>query len=120
MQVRLLKSKLHMAAVTQTRLDYHGSVTIDRELVDAVGLLPYEMVIVANVATGHRAETYVLPGDRGKREVQLNGAMARLAQPGDRVIIFSYAFLDPREVEGHKPVVAVLDAGNRIVDRWEG
>lgn len=120
MQLRVLKSKLHMATATQTRLDYHGSLTLDPDLMDAVGIVPYEAVLVANCASGARAETYVIVGERGSRDVQPNGAMARLIHPGDRLIILTFASLEPSELEGHRPKVAVLDENNRIVESWEG
>lgn len=120
MHIRLLKSKLHMACVTRTALNYHGSITIDETLLEAVGLLPYEAVLIGNVSTGLRAETYCIKGERGSGEIQMNGAMARLAEPGDRLIILSFAFLEPSEVAGHRPRVAVLDVKNRIQEQWEG
>lgn len=120
MYLRLLKGKLHQAAVTQTRLDYHGSITIDESLMEAVGFLPYEAVTVANLSTGQRAETYVIPGKKGNRDIGMNGAMARLAEPGDRVIILSFAFVEPGEVPSHHPKVAILDAENTIVEQFEG
>ena len=120
MQLRLLKSKLHMAAVTGTNLHYHGSITIDEDLMDAAGLIPYEAVLIANVSTGVRGETYVLKGERGKKQMELNGAMARLATMGDRIIIMSFAYLEPAEVTGHKPKIAVLDSHNAIIEKWEG
>lgn len=120
MQIRLLKSKLHRATTTRTRLDYHGSITIDEDLMDAVGLRVYEAVTIANCSTGSRAETYVLKGERGSGAMELNGAMARLAEPGDRLIIFAFGFFTPEEAETHKPIVAVLDHENKIVERWEG
>ena len=116
----MLKSKLHMAATTGTNLHYHGSITIDEDLMDAAGLLPYEAVLIANVSTGVRGETYVLKGDRGKKQIELNGAMARLATPGDRLIILSFAYLEPKEIPAHKPKIAVLDSHNAIVEQWEG
>jgi aspartate 1-decarboxylase len=117
MQVRLLKSKLHLATVTGSDLNYHGSLTIDPELMDAVGLLPYEAILVSNVATGQRAETYALPGERGLGQVELNGAMARLGAVGDRLIVMAFAMLEPAEVEGHRPRVVVVDSDNRIIER---
>lgn len=120
MFVRLLRAKLHQATVTATHLNYHGSVTIDQDLCDAVGLLPHEVVTVANLANGERGETYVLVGKRGSAVIELNGAMARLAQPGDKLIIFSYAYVDPTKAEQHKPKVAVLGPENRIIEKWEG
>lgn len=120
MLIRLLKSKLHMATVNTTELTYHGSITVDRDLMDAVGLLPYEQVLIGNVNNGQRAETYVLEGRRGSGDMQLNGAMARLAQPGDRIIIMSFAFATADEAAAHKPRIAVLDEKNRIIEQWEG
>ena len=120
MLLRLLKSKLHMAAVTQTELHYHGSVTIDRDLMDAAGLLPYEQVLVANCATGMRGETYVIEGGRGSGAIQLNGALARMAQTGDRIIILAFAFATPEESRTLRPKVAILDEKNRIVEQFEG
>lgn len=120
MQLRVLKSKLHMAAVTATHLHYHGSITIDEDLMDAAGLLPYEAVLVANVSSGERGETYVLKGERGKRQIELNGAMARLAQHGDRVIVLAFAYMEPKEMAQHRPKIAILDAKNEILEQWEG
>ena len=120
MHIRLLKSKLHQATVNKARLNYHGSVTIDRELMDAVGLFPYEVIMVGNLATGLRAETYVIEGPAGGKDIQLNGAMARIGQPGDRLIILAYAYLQPEEVPRHRPRVAVLDVKNNIVEQFEG
>ena len=120
MLLSLLKSKLHMAAVTQTELSYHGSITIDPLLMEAVGLRPYEKVLVSNCANGLRGETYVIKGKKGKRDVQLNGAMARLAQPGDRIIVMAFAHMTPDEAEEHHPVVVILDAENRITETIRG
>jgi len=120
MFLSLLKSKLHMASVTKTELTYHGSITIDAELMAAVGLRPHEKVLVSNCSTGQRGETYVLKGRKGKRDIQLNGAMARLAQPGDRIIVMAFALLTPEEADRHTPVVAILDADNRITETIGG
>jgi aspartate 1-decarboxylase len=117
MRLTVLKSKLHLATVTRSELYYHGSLTIDADLMDAVGLVPYEAILVSNVATGHRAQTYVLPGVRGSGAIELNGAMARLGTTGDRVIVMAFADLEPAEVENHQPRVIALDAKNRIVER---
>lgn len=109
-----------MAAVTQTELHYHGSVTIDRDLMDAVGLLPYEQVLIANCETGHRAETYAIEGERGSGVIQMNGALARSAQVGDRIIILSFAYATPEEARQHRPQVAILNEHNRIVEQFAG
>src|SRR5262249_26507555 len=98
MRLKVLKSKLHLATVTRADLNYHGSLTVDPELMDAVGLFPYEAIVVSNVATGHRAETYVLPGTPGAGQIELNGAMARLGAAGDRVIVMAFAEATPDEL----------------------
>jgi aspartate 1-decarboxylase len=117
MRIKVLKSKLHLATVTRNDLHYHGSLTIDPLLMKAVGLLPYEAILVSNVATGSRAETYVLPGTSGLGQIELNGAMARLGAVGDQIIIMAFVDLDPDEVVGHQPSVVALDAKNRIVEQ---
>ena len=109
-----------MATVTQTELTYHGSITVDADLMEAAGLVPYEQVLIGNCATGQRAETYVIQGEPGSGAMQLNGAMARLAQPGDRIIVLAFAFADPQEASTVKPRIAVLDEKNRVVKQWEG
>jgi len=117
MQLKVLKSKLHLATVTRSDLYYHGSLTIDPDLMDAVGMLPYEAILVSNVATGMRAETYTLPGRRGSGAIELNGAMARLGAVGDRIIVMAFAQIEAAEVDDHRPCVVALDAKNRIVER---
>lgn len=116
MTLKILKAKLHQATVTAGHLTYHGSLTLDPELMESVGLLPYESIIVSNLATGLRGETYVIPGKRGERQVELNGAMARLGTTGDRLIIMAFAQLDPSEIAGHRPLVAILNRQNEIVE----
>jgi aspartate 1-decarboxylase len=116
MQIKLLKSKLHLAAVTGSDLNYHGSLTIDPLLMEAVGILPYEAILVSNVATGLRAETYALPGIRGASQIELNGAMARIGAVGDRLIVMAFAMMEPSEAETHRPKVVALDSRNRIVE----
>ena len=117
MRLTVLKSKLHLATVTRSDLHYHGSLTIDPDLMDAVALLPYEAILVSNVATGLRAQTYVLPGVRGTGSIELNGAMARLGTVGDRIIVMAFAEFEPDELEGHQPRVVALDHQNQIVER---
>jgi aspartate 1-decarboxylase len=119
MQIKILKAKLHRAAVTGARLDYHGSLTIDPLLMEAVGLLPYEAITVSNMSTGQRAETYAIPGEAGSGQVELNGAMARIGTVGDRVIVMAFAYLEPGEVAGHRPKVIALDGRNQVVERFE-
>ncbi|MCA8993845.1 MAG: aspartate 1-decarboxylase [Planctomycetaceae bacterium] len=120
MHIRLLKSKLHMAAVTQTELEYHGSITIARDLMDAVGLLPFEQVLIANCENGLRGETYVIEGEAGSGTIQMNGALARMAQPGDRIIVLAFAFMEPSEASNHHPEVAILDEKNVIIEQFQG
>ena len=120
MQLQLLKSKLHMATVTAADLHYHGSVGISGDLMEAVGLRPYEKVLIGNCSTGQRGETYVIRKECGTGEIQMNGAMARLASHGDRLIILAFAAMTPEEADEHRPKVAVLDTENRVVEQWEG
>ncbi len=116
MRLTVLKSKLHLATVTRSDLNYHGSLTIDPELMEAVGIVPYEAILVSNNSTGQRAQTYALPGIPGGGQIELNGAMARLGAVGDRVIVMAFAELEPDELEGHVPKVVALDARNRITE----
>jgi aspartate 1-decarboxylase len=115
MLIKVLRSKIHRARVTETHLEYEGSIAIDQDLVDAAGLVPGEAVLVANLANGTRQETYVMAGERGSGTICLNGAAARHAQPGDRVIIMGFAYLEPKELPGHTPRKVVVDAKNRIL-----
>jgi aspartate 1-decarboxylase len=119
MRLTLLKSKIHLATVTRSELYYHGSLTIDPNLMEAVGLVAYEAILVSNIATGLRAQTYVLPGPRGSGSIELNGAMARLGSVGDRLIVMAFAELEADEIEGHQPRVVALDQENRIVERLD-
>lgn len=119
MQLKMLKGKLHLASVTGSDLNYHGSLTIDPELMEAVGIHPYEAILVSNTSTGLRAETYALPGIRGAGQIELNGAMARIGGVGDRLIVMAFAFLNADEVEGHRPSVVALDTRNQIVERLD-
>ena len=114
MRRTLMKSKLHRATVTIADLDYVGSVTIDRDLMDAADLLPNERVQVLDVTNGARLETYVIEGERGSGVIGINGAAAHLVHPGDIVLIVSYAELDDDEARGWEPTVVLLDADNRI------
>lgn len=120
MLLQLLKAKLHMAAVTETELHYHGSVTIDRDLMDAVGLLPFERVMIANCETGVRAESYVIEGDRGSRVIKMNGALAHLANVGDRVILLAFVSATPEEARQLAPQVAILNEDNEIIEQFQG
>jgi aspartate 1-decarboxylase len=117
MLVKILKSKLHRARVTDTRLHYAGSVAVDSELMEAVGLVPYESVMIADLNNGSRLETYVVPAEAGSRDIVIMGAAANLIQPKDIVIIFSFAFLTPEEAQEFKPQVVALNENNEIIKR---
>lgn len=114
MRRELCKSKIHGATITGTNLHYEGSLTLDRDLLEAADLVPYERIQVVNVNNGSRLETYLLPGKRGEGAVELNGAAARLGAVGDRVILISYASYDDAEVVGHEPRRVFVDEQNRI------
>lgn len=115
MQRQLCKSKIHGATVTEANLYYEGSLTLDRHLIEAADLVPYERIQVVNINNGARLETYVLPGEHGSGTVSLNGAAARLGSVGDRVILISYAQYEESEVAGHEPRVVFVDGDNRPV-----
>lgn len=110
----VFKSKLHRATVTEANLNYVGSITIDEDLLDAADICVNEKVQVVNNNNGARLETYAIPGPRGSGVVCLNGAAARLVQPGDKVIIITYAVIDDKEAKAFKPTVVFLDDANRI------
>jgi aspartate 1-decarboxylase len=116
MTISMLKAKLHRLRVTEADLYYEGSITVDEELLDTAGLLPYEKVQVVNVNNGHRLETYTIPGEAGERTVCLNGPAARLAAPGDEVIVIAYADLTPSEAQQHHPRVVLVDEDNNVTE----
>jgi len=116
MQVQLLKSKIHRAAVTAASLNYEGSMTIAADLMEKVGLIPYERILCSNLANGNRFETYVIAGEWGSGAIVLNGATAHLGKPGDLLTIMSYATLDEREAKKWCPRIVVLGSGNQIVN----
>lgn len=109
----MMKSKLHRATVTEANLNYVGSITIDEDLMDAANIWENEKVQIVNNNNGARFETYVITGKRGSGVICLNGAAARQVQPGDQVIIISYAMMTDEEAKEHKPLVTILDANNR-------
>ncbi|MEU6657507.1 aspartate 1-decarboxylase [Streptomyces sp. NPDC046821] len=111
----MFKSKIHRATVTQADLHYVGSVTIDRDLLDAADLLPGELVHIVDIDNGARLETYVIDGERGSGVIGINGAAAHLVHPGDLVIIISYAQVDDAEARALRPQVVHVDRENRIV-----
>ena len=112
----MMKSKLHRATVTEANLNYVGSITIDEDLMEAADIWANEKVQIVNNNNGARLETYVITGPRGSGVICLNGAAARLVQPGDNVIIISYGMMTEEEARAYKPKVVILDAANRPVE----
>jgi len=119
MKIEVLRSKLHRASITQADVDYEGSLGIDIELMEAVGMYPYEKVLVANINNGSRLETYAIPEPFGSRRMILNGAAARLGSAGDRIIIMTYCWVDESILrEGkHRPRILRLDEHNNPIPR---
>lgn len=115
MLIKVLKSKLHRARVTDTKLHYPGSIEVDEDLMRAARMVPYESVFVADLNNGNRLETYVVPAEPGSGKVVILGAAAQLVKPKDIVIIFSFALCTPEEAAQFAPKVVVLDEKNRIV-----
>ncbi|MCU0916619.1 MAG: aspartate 1-decarboxylase [Planctomycetes bacterium] len=114
MLIKVLKSKLHRAHVTEAKLHYPGSIEIDENLMGAAGIVPYEAVTVADLNNGNRLETYVVPGEPGSGRVVILGAAAQLVKPKDIVIIFSFALCTPEEAAELTPKIVVLDENNRV------
>jgi len=115
MMLTMLRGKIHRAVVTQAELNYVGSITVDTKLMEAAGILEYQMVQIVDVENGNRFETYTIAGEPGSGIICLNGAAARMVQTGDHIIIMAYAQLDENEVKGHKPNVVLVDEQNQIV-----
>jgi len=115
----LMKSKIHRATVTQTNLNYVGSITVDVALMREADLLENELVQIVNVTNGARLETYIIPGSESSGVIGLNGAAARLAEPGDVIIIISYGIYSSEEVTAHVPTVVMVDADNRPTEHLE-
>ena len=114
MQRFLFKSKIHRAKVTEANLYYEGSITIDRELMEAADLIENEKVSVLNINNGERFDTYVIEGDYGNRDICLNGAAARKVAVGDEIIIISYAAVDENEIDSFRPTIVLVDENNNI------
>jgi aspartate 1-decarboxylase len=112
----LLKSKIHRAIVTEADLEYEGSITIDRNLMDAADLFHYEQVHIFNITNGHRFVTYVIEGKRGSKEICVNGAAAHLAREGDCLIIASFATYNEEEAKNQTPKLVYVDEGNNIIN----
>jgi aspartate 1-decarboxylase len=114
MFVKILKSKLHRATVTDAKLHYMGSIYIDSVLMEAAGILPYESVLIADINNGNRLETYAVPAEANSGEIIILGAAAQLVKTGDLIIIFSFAYCTPQEAKELKPRVVILDENNKI------
>ena len=112
---QFLNSKIHRATVTDANLNYVGSITIDEEFLEKANILEWEKVEILNINNGERFQTYAIKGKRGSKCFCLNGAAARKAQPGDKIIIVTYAHLTSEEIKTHKPVIVQVGEGNQIV-----
>lgn len=115
MKKTLLTGKLHQARVTHAELNYEGSCAIDQDLLEQAGILEYEKIDIYNIENGARFSTYAIVGERGSKIISVNGAAARKAAVGDRVIICTYASFEAEEIKGHKPSLVYLDEANNIV-----
>lgn len=114
MQLSVLQAKIHRATVTDADLDYEGSITIDRDLLDTAGLVPFQQVHVYNITNGHRFETYIIVGEAGRGDIKINGAAAHLASTGDKVIIAAYALVSPEQANGWTPRLVFVDDNNHV------
>ncbi len=113
----MLRAKIHMATVTESNLEYEGSITIDEDILNETGIFPYEQVMISNMNNGERFETYVIAGRRGSGEICLNGPTARKGVVGDKVIIFCYVYLSDDKMKKFKPKVIKLDSKNRMAGK---
>lgn len=116
----MFHAKIHRARVTEADLHYVGSVTVDQELLEAAGILPYEQVDIYDIINGARLTTYALPGERGSGEIKINGAAAHLVRPGDLVILVAYGVFEEEEARSLKPTVVLVDESNRILEVRRG
>lgn len=120
MQITMLQGKIHRATVTDANLDYVGSITIDRKLLEAAGMRVGQKVDIVNVNNGERFSTYIIPGKAGKREICLNGAAARKVHRGDKIIIIAYAQMEEKEADDYRPRIVILNDDNTIAQAFEG
>jgi aspartate 1-decarboxylase len=116
----MFHAKIHRARVTEADLHYVGSVTVDQELLEAAGILPYEQVDIYDITNGARLTTYALPGERGSGEIKINGAAAHLVRPGDLVILVAYGVFEEEDARSLKPTVVLVDERNRILEVRRG
>lgn len=114
MNLTMLKGKIHRAVVKQAELHYVGSITVDTDLLEAAGILEYEMVQIVDIENGNRFETYTIAGEAGSGMICLNGAAARQVAVGDHIILMAYAQMTPEEAKGHKPKVVFVDGENKV------
>lgn len=117
MLVEFLHSKIHRATVTDANLNYVGSITIDEELLKAANMKEWQKVEILDINNGERFQTYIIKGKAGSGEICLNGAAARKVQPGDKVIIVTYAQFEEKELENYKPTIIIVDNNNKIIDK---
>ncbi len=120
MTITMLHSKIHRATVTDANLNYVGSITIDRDLLDAANMRIGQKIDIVNVNNGERFSTYIIAGERGKREMCLNGAAARKVHVGDKIIVIAYAQMDEKEADDYRPRIVILDDDNTIAQSFEG
>ena len=120
MTITMLYSKIHRATVTDANLNYVGSITIDRDLMDAAAMRVGQKIDIVNVNNGERFSTYIIPGERGKKEMCLNGAAARKVHVGDKIIVIAYATMSEEEADRHQPKVVILNDDNSIAQAFEG
>ncbi len=115
MYIEVLQAKIHNVRITQTELNYTGSITMDMDLVDAAGMIPNQKVLIVNNNNGERFETYIIEGERGTGIIGLNGAAARKGQVGDQLIIMTFQYLEPPEAKLHQPKNIFPDKNNRLI-----
>ncbi len=120
MTITMLYSKLHRATVTDANLNYVGSITVDRDLMDAAAMRVGQKVDIVNINNGERFSTYIIEGERGKGDICLNGAAARKVHKGDKIIIIAYAQMDEKEAAEYKPKIVILNDDNTIAQAFEG
>jgi aspartate 1-decarboxylase len=113
----MLRAKIHRATVTAACLEYEGSLTVDEDLLDAAGILPYEAIVISNLNNGERFMTYAMAGRRGSGEIVLNGPTARKGAVGDQIIIFCYEYYGDEEIKRHKPKIIKVDERNQIINK---
>jgi len=120
MNITMLYSKLHRATVTEANLHYVGSITIDQNLLDAANMRVGQKIDIVNINNGERFATYIIPGERGKKEICLNGAAARKVHVGDKIIIIAYASMSEKEADEFEPKIVILEDDNTIAQEFKG